>query len=274
MLNSESINWDAALIVHLPRKLVQCRAEDIQKSQSKLEVFLELVLTGWIVTEVADERYLQEGPKAIPPSVLSSPVVGMRCLLVADDIFRRGAPYIRLNSSEGYYKCLLRMKDLAILYARPDFELLRSQQFADLLKGKEIDMIEDAIGIEDDAVHDVPEPPAALVPTPVGVPGFAELASIRYEGMVVNYDRMTHTSGRQRGFIDCKQRTHGRCEKYAFCHHHRDYVEAAAWLFAWSQLGSGMLCCDLHYKAIPNNSDVQNIRSVLIATGVFVDVTD
>jgi len=161
--------------------------------------------------------------------------------------------------TEGYFKCLLLLPDLAALHARPDVNTLTDKQWHRLARGLDVepcalaDSREDDIDMEEAALQILDEePPADLLGGPL--PSMA-IESVRCDGLVCHYDNFTHTSGMQRAFVTCG--IHHKCEKYAFLHRHPSPLAAAAYLFAWQGLG---VVCDnrqTHYDSIPAEEDVQ-----------------
>ena len=60
-------------------------------------------------------------------------------------------------------------------------------------------------------------------------------------GYHVRFDGCSHSSGEQRGYVNCPmEREHGdACIKYSQVNQHGNWQECAAWLACWITLGSG-----------------------------------
>ena len=64
--------------------------------------------------------------------------------------------------------------------------------------------------------------------------GLARLGVRRRQAVRVHFDRSSHSSGVQRGFIKCPHTGHTRCFKYRSVTVDADHRRLAAWLCAWA----------------------------------------
>ena len=191
-----------------------------------------------------------------------------------EDIWRRGFPCIRHDMPEAYYKCLLQLPEApSELVNRPDLGSLRSQDFQRLLRGGSLtagallgaqeSQEGEPVAALDDEMGDVePVEPDSLPPGVAGlgaaVPSFPLAPpSVRIGRYSVWFDRASHRSAIQRGYVQCLR--HEDCFKYRQVTQDDRWQRTASWLTVWLSLGQDLATKEEHAEQEPWDPDVDRV---------------
>jgi hypothetical protein len=181
------------------------------------------------------------------------------CLLRADELFESGVNVILGNMPEQYYKCLLdpQVAERLRTHALEDVRRMQNKHFDAILNGKVVPPLPevgDALVRDDDlgdAVADVDrddvlarlvgdgydelDQEAVVGPVFAGVNSSIALPPIEVHGHTIKFDLMSHTSGVQRAYIQCKH--HPRCFKYRQLNLDPTREDMLTYMLAWALAG-------------------------------------
>lgn len=228
-----------------PSSFLDLPVVDVARA-SKLQLMAHLLRNGWRERAVVREPFRRGSEQHFVGSFRAATAY-FRCLAEADRLFARGVGEIHHMMRDAYYACLdvMSADALAAMHARPDLRRLKRFHFLSLREGLHVDEVlgrrplaangpqlaEDPS--DSDAEAEVLREPA-MAPVPVDrVPDPFQPLFVR--GVVIKFDRCSHVSGVQRGYIRCDE--HPSCWRYAQVTGHPSKRHLAAYLFAWREMG-------------------------------------
>jgi hypothetical protein len=276
-VNPDRVRWSISYVVKTWQSLFSIEAP--QSSTNKLALFRTLFMQGWTLTDAFVDKYTKDSSLHLHASYISRPASMLQALAVREVIIsQKGSPHILMGKPDGYYRCLLVLDDLRAFHNIRGFERFKHTDFMALSKGlepPEIDVgmlalegVPGLLAIEDgdDDAGDPPDELLVGVSSEHAVASFA-IPAMRFEnGITIVFDNFTHSSGLRRALCVCRDvDRHGRCEKYAFLHHHSNCPRlAAAWLVAWESLSTVCATHLAHLDAAPTESDVLAALSQIV----------
>jgi hypothetical protein len=253
----------------------------------KLALVLEVQRQGWVEHYLVSEHRPGDERKFLMEMSVRSKLYFV-CLLRADEIFQSGVDVILGNMPEQYYKCLLDAQVVERLraYALEDVRRMQNKHFSAILKDKDVPplpAVGDALVRDDDLGDDVADEDrddvlarldgdgyeeldqeAVVGPVFAGVHLAIALPPIEVLGHTIKFDLMSHTSGVQRAYIQCKH--HLRCFKYRQLNLDPDRETMLTYMLAWALAGDRVVR-DEHKHALfwPSPDELTNAGAAVQA---------
>lgn len=286
-LHLDSVQWSATYRISTPLPSSRLDCDDIRSCSSKFQLLLELCRQGWTRQTGSLEDFEDGGPKVFSVSALHRGLHYMKALLLKDHIFQTGFRRILHGMPDSYYKVLLNMDNPQLINEHPDVRALRSAHFEALLNGDGLPepatlSLEDIVASEnqvlaledgdpdDDEEHAKKRRRLELPPFPVDLvrppPRFPVAPSqVVVAGVTVHFDRCSHSSGLQRGYVRCPRASHVRCFKYRQLQGFGgDWQTCAAWLAVWATRGQEADSKGDHAEYEPYPSDIEAARAQIV----------
>ena len=229
----------------LPMQIIRV---DRCSPNSKLDVVLGLLRLGW--TAGAARANYQPGGRTLFVCSWLRPTSYFNCLLNSAELFSKGVPSIPHKAISIHYQCMLRLQGRALAEFLAKFA---SDEAGDavcrkLLKGPDVLLavcdrgdVAEAADCDDDPEELESQPGVLREGLMPAILGGSETDWKRtivhvsgWDAHKVLFDHSSHASGRQRGYIECKQRGHKHCLRYTVCDAHASRERCVAWLFAWA----------------------------------------
>jgi hypothetical protein len=208
---------------------------------SKLEVVVALHLEGWVPVLNLNGGWSIGGAMEYN-SGLSQPKSYYYALLHRDEIIAKGVDTILHGMPDKYYRCLLELKQQALVsvVSHPHAgnnawyeQELKAHRTTRALCDSEVGEVEPTELLPMSAEQPLQIEDGPLLPPDVTESSWSRVMVDAGIGTVkhkIYFDNNTHSSGRQRGWIDC---THHPCIKYDFCDRYATKLLFCTALYFW-----------------------------------------
>lgn len=243
-LHPWAVTWSNCTVCAAPSAAFSCGAG----GDCKLGMVALLVGSGWTIEPGDLERFTMGGDRIFPDNVLRRSKACLRCLLAVHALAAKGAQAVLFGMPEGYYLCLLGLRNVRAMQEHAALRRLRHGDFMAHLKGAALPadpgplsgaMLDAAEGEGEGGdvapILDLDMAAVGAIP-PRSAPSAPP--KVRCGQVAIRFDSASHRSGVQRGYVVCHALGHVSCHKYRQIDQFENWQDCAAWLAAWAIHGA------------------------------------
>ena len=269
MFNRGAVKWSVMVTLNNPVALVRVPLANATPRTNKLRLLLCLHMEGW-TPHCCDQGPLESwsvGKPMVYAEGLSQPASYFACLVNRTDVIARGAPEISHGQADGYYKCLLTLKQADLQSMLRNMAGRSNSWFPAELSDR--GMPADPEGAGDIEANWQPDAGDAQVQAALGDVGSVwqtDVERVLYNRVIVDvgtgsaqrkvyFDNCSKSETKQRAWINC---SHHGCVRYLTIQDETQ-EEICAKLYYWESTGHACADRNAHLNIFPALAECQQV---------------